>query len=190
MSMRLLTRLIPLALVVAVPLMAKADEMDEFTLNIDGQTVSWSLPPNPASTTTSPHFALFDNVPVIDNGVAEVANYIEFPTTTIDGGIAVSIGSDYLEAQGPQLFSGPSTSPAFLVQDAPYNLTSYGTPATIAITPEPSTFLLLGSGLLALVLMGRRRLLGRGLDGLFGGSADRVVGVLVEAGHGDGAILA
>ena len=188
--MRQLTRLLPLALLMAVPLMAKADELNEFTFNIDGQTVSWSLPSNPTSATPSPHFALFDNVPVIDNGVAEVADYIEFPTTTIGGGVAVSIGSDYLEAQGPQLFSGPSTSPVFLVQDAPYNLTSYGSPATISITPEPSTFLLLGSGLLALVLMGRHRLMGQGLNSLSGGGVGRVVGLPLGAGRDTEAIPA
>jgi hypothetical protein len=160
---RFLMKLLCFTAIAAAPLVAKADELDAFTLNIDGQSVSWTLPPNPMSPTTSPHFAVFYDVPVIDDGVAELADYIEFPTTTIGGGIAVSIGSDYLEAQGPQLFSGPSTSPVFLVQDAPYDLTSYGTPATIAITPEPSTFLLLGSGLLAMVWLGRRRLKVHGL---------------------------
>jgi PEP-CTERM motif len=156
--MRLLVKLICLAAVVAAPLAARADSVATFTFDVLGQTLTWVLPIDPTPDFSDPHFFVMDNVPVIYDGVATTAD-IEFASSLIGGGLSVNIGNQnpYFDAQGLQLFSGSTSSPVFLLSPTPFVLQSEGLPASITITPEPSTLLLLGSGVFGLAGVARRK---------------------------------
>ncbi len=165
--MRLFSKVLCLATFAASTLVAKADSTDGFTLTEFGHTITWLLPSSPTpDDSSSPHFFTLDNVPVYYDGVLAMAD-IEFASTLIGGGLSVDIAGvefndlpDPFLATGTQLFSGPTPSPTFLTGE--YSLQGEHSqeigPATLVITPEPSTFLLLGSGILVFARTARRKL--------------------------------
>jgi hypothetical protein len=155
-TMHLLAKVVSLAALIVTTAAAKADSLDSFNLTYQGNTISWILPSNPTADSSTPHFAVFDNVPVYYDGMPEVATYIEFPTTLIGGGIVVNINNEnpYIYAGGPQLIAGDTSLPVFL-----RNEFFLDDDATILITPELSTFVLFGSGVLCLAGVARRRFL-------------------------------
>jgi hypothetical protein len=153
---RLPKSLVCFAILAVAPLVAKADAV-AFSLVAQGQTVTWTLPDGAPADSSSPHFAVFDNVPVLYDGMSVVATYIEFPSSLIGGGIVVNINNNpYFYGQGAQLFTGPTSAPDFLESPIPYTLTSNQGPVTVTITPEPCTFLLLGTGIAALAAARRK----------------------------------
>jgi hypothetical protein len=132
-----------------------------FSLVAQGQTVTWTMPDGAPADSSSPHFATFDNVPVLYDGMSDVATYVEFPSDLIGGGIVVNINNNpYFYGQGAQLFTGPTTAPDFLESPTPYTLTSNQGPVIVSITPECCTFLLLGSAIVVFAAV-RRKLLCR-----------------------------
>jgi hypothetical protein len=162
--MRLLTKALCLATLTAATLVAKADSLYSFTYMQAGTSITWLLPSSLMTSSPTPHFFVVDNVPVNYNGISELAD-IEFASTLIGGGLSININDQnpYFAASGPQVFIGPTTSlgfptdsPTFLTGQ--YSLVSGGKAATLVITPEPSTFLLLGSGILGLAGAARRKL--------------------------------
>jgi hypothetical protein len=168
LAMRLLSGVLCVAAVAASTLVARADSIDGFTLTEFGNAITWLLPssPTPAPGFPTPHFFVLDNVPVYYNGVLATAD-MEFASALIGGGVVVDIAgvdfnglSDPFLALGTQLFSGPTSSPTFLTGQ--YSLEGEFSqetgPATLVITPEPSTFLLLASGILVFAGSARRKL--------------------------------
>jgi PEP-CTERM motif len=165
--MRLLSKVLCVAVVAATTLVAKADSIDGFTLTEFGHTITWLLPSSPTPDySASPHFFILDNVPVYYDGMPAMAD-MEFASTLIGGGVSVDIAGvdfngfpDPFLASGTQLFSGPTPSPTFLTGQ--YSLegehSQENGPATLVITPEPSTFMLLGSGILVFAGAARRKL--------------------------------
>ena len=165
--MRLFSKVLCLATFATSTFIAKADSIDGFTLTEFGHTITWLLPSSPTpDDSSSPHFFTVDNVPVYYDGVLAMADF-EFASTLIGGGVSVDIAGvefnglpDPFLATGTQLFSGPTPSPTFLTGE--YSLQGEHSqeigPATLVITPEPSTFLLLGSGILVFARTARRKL--------------------------------
>jgi|HubBroStandDraft_6_1064221.scaffolds.fasta_scaffold398219_2 hypothetical protein len=165
--MRLFSKVLCLAAVAATTLVAKADSIDGFTLTEFGHTITWLLPSSPTpDDSSSPHFFTLDDVPVYYDGVLAMADYIQFSITSFGGGVVVDIAGvdfnglpDPFLATGTQLFSGPTSSPTFLTGQ--YSLQGEHSqvigPATLVITPEPCTFLLLASGMLVFAQGARRK---------------------------------
>lgn len=155
------------AAIAATSLVAKADSIDGFTLTEFGHTITWFLPSTPTpDNSASPHFFTLDNVPVSYDGIPAVAD-MEFASSLIGGGVSIEIaGEDFngspdpFLALGTQLFSGQTSSPTFLTGQ--YSLMGEHAQeigsAILVITPEPSTFMLLGSGILVVAGAARRKL--------------------------------
>jgi hypothetical protein len=94
--MRLLSKVLCVAAVVATTLIAKADSIDSFTLTDLGHTITWFLPSNPTpdnvSSPNSLYFATFDNVPVYYDGMPAIG-IITFLTPSIGGDLVLNIYS-------------------------------------------------------------------------------------------------
>jgi hypothetical protein len=160
-------------LVVVSTASAKADGTVVYTLTAEGSSTplaTWEMPLNPTPTCAfSPcfeddnFFAFTTDVSI--NGGAPVSDLLVFLNTTSfpqdlndDGGLIP-------EFTGPQLYSGNESNPTmiipasgfFTLEDDGTNGVS-GTVYTldVVLTPEPSTLLLLGSGLFALAMRKRR----------------------------------
>jgi PEP-CTERM motif len=142
----------------ATSLVAKADG---FTLTEGSNVIVWQLPSNPVPDFSNPVFFVLDNIPIDYDGTSETAD-IEFHVTVAGTPGFVSLAIDGVSvpvvAYGAveQTFSGSTSSPNFLY--GVYPLTSEDGPATLTITPEPTSFLLLGSGLLFFAGTARRKL--------------------------------
>ncbi len=147
---------------------ARADEVDQFTLQAGSYTVSFQLPASPVNPTVDldckaqypPEFC-FTSVPVTSNLPLPAAFDIDFFGESAGGGLDLTFGfGDYFDKSGPQLYSGTETAPTFLL--GTFALTDYynGTEASLTIsqvTPEPGTLVLLGSGGLGALGVARRR---------------------------------
>lgn len=159
--MRRLARIVALSL--AVPFlcaMAHAATMYDFSATgtpYGNITLTLPASPTPASF-TSTSFEL-SSVPLIVDGDPAVEN-IDFFTLAAGGGA----GGAGVRVDGPQLFTGSTSSPTFLTGTFPIGgFTLTISPAASAV-PEPSSLFLLGTGLLGACGLLRKRITGRMLS--------------------------
>jgi hypothetical protein len=164
---KLLCPLLLLASVLALPLAAHADAVDDFMLTGGGQTITYSLP----ATSSFPDYDLFnffsESAPTTVNGVAVgvvAGDYYVFPPNPVFGptlvlNVADTAGNPALILSGPQFFSvdyvPASNPPPYLPVDVvptftpgTYTLQNYGSPFnplsspisyTLTITQETPT---------------------------------------------------
>ncbi len=174
-----------LACVVLSPVVARADDFT-ITGSNGGttQTITFTLPDSPTPSAYEPGIGfLIDNVQIMYNGNPIVADvgFGNYPTPDLFIGDGEALSTTNIYGGNPswgyfngqQLYSGTEAAPTFLTGQTfsfanTENPSNGGTPAgsyTLAITPsspasvtpEPSSFALFGTGVLAAVGVVRRR---------------------------------
>lgn len=171
----------------AVPVLAHADTVDDFTVTGHGLDLMFSLPSSPVvgSDYVKGFFFYLGDISFTENGTAMTAANVFFYTKPEDGGFTLTDADDNaidgLDFTGPKLFTGTVKKPTFkegmfkltqvgcgggisaaAVSDASlapckYNL-SIDPAVTPTVTPEPGSLALLGTGALGVFGVVRRRL--------------------------------
>jgi hypothetical protein len=134
---------------------------DVFTLSYGGQTLTFVSPATPTPTTylAGTYFSIEPVTTVMPplGGGSSVSETLDFFTSTVNGGFAETyFGVDAQD--GVVLFTGPVNDPTFIPGTYDYTSASGATGVlTITPTPEPSSFILLGTGLVCAAGLTLRR---------------------------------
>lgn len=166
----------------ALPAAAHADTNSNFSVSGNGLSLSFTLPTSPTPTGISQQQDFYlGNISFVENGFSTTASNVYFYENLAGGGFELADSNDNaidgLDFYGPTLFTGTDMNPTFkqggftltggpacAITDSSsatsssdgscsYNLDISRTSAT----PEPSSFLLLGSGALGALSLLRRR---------------------------------
>jgi len=144
---------------------AKAD--DVFTYEFGSDSFTWDLAASPSivppnSDVPGSYFEIVD-VPFSENNGPQTQGTFDFYEAPDHGGgfQLISNSSLILNLFGPQLYTGGEGSPTFKLGTFDLNNDGVGPMGTLTIknTPEPSSLLLLGAGLLALLGFTRKKII-------------------------------
>ena len=140
---------------------AQADTIDNFTYQDGGNTFAWQLPSTPTILPTNflPGLAfVITDITYSENDIPQNPASLIFSSDAGGGGFFLFDTFQGILSFGSQVYSGTEDAPTFL--EGTYSLPDYfsstdgnGVPATLTITsvPEPSSLMLLGMGMLALL---------------------------------------
>jgi hypothetical protein len=152
---------------------AQADGVDTFKYTFDGNTFIWHLPSSPpigeGDFELDGNFAILD-VPYSENGVDQPPSEFDFFSSSMAQGGGFQIITPSLTSPantfGAQLYSGMENAPTFvpgtykLNNDSPTGPLGKLVITTSSISaPEPSSLILMGSGLLSLLGFARKKIL-------------------------------